>query len=80
MSRSAAVPEGFVDVGTGLARGVRAVPVPLPTPAPPWKRGQAVGNGLKAHHFFGRLRDRPKPAGFGESGAACWMAGRSAVG
>jgi hypothetical protein len=41
---------------------------------------QIVGNGLKAHHCFGRLRDRPKPAGFGEVARACWMAGGSAVG
>jgi hypothetical protein len=39
-----------------------------------------VGNGLKAHHCFGRSRDRPKPAGFGEVTRACWMMGGSAVG
>ena len=39
-----------------------------------------VGNGLNAHHCFGRLRDRPKPVGFGEVARACWMAGGSAVG
>src|SRR4051812_28413211 len=29
---------------------------------------KCVGNGLEAHHCFGRLSARPKPAGFGEGG------------
>ena len=44
------------------------------------RRRQAVGNGLNAHHCFGRLRNRPKPVAFGEVACACWMAGGSAVG
>jgi hypothetical protein len=38
-----------------------------------------VGNGLKAHHYFGRSRNRPKPAGFGEMARAYWTTGGSAV-
>jgi hypothetical protein len=52
----------------------------LPTIMPP-KRGACigVGNGLKAHHYFGRSRNRPKPAGFSEMARAYWTTGGSAV-
>jgi hypothetical protein len=38
-----------------------------------------VGNGPKAHHYFGRSSNRPKPVGFGEMARAYWTTGGSAV-
>jgi transposase len=63
----------------------RLSPEELGIAAPLWTRRavrdliQNVGNGQKAHHYFGRSRNRPKPAGFGEMARAYWTTGGSAV-